>query len=116
MQVKPILLVGMVAALLMGLCLAERAPVAQAETPVLTKIHVTDMHCEHCAQEIRRKLYVVPGVKTVKTVLKANVAIVVPQQQRQPSPRAMWEAVESAGFRVVQLEGPSGVHSTKPRR
>ena len=73
------------------------------------------MHCEACAAKIRRGLFSVAGVVNVKTDVKTHVAVVVPQQNRQPSPRAMWEAVEKAGFQVVQLEGPSGTFNEKPQ-
>jgi Cu+-exporting ATPase len=74
------------------------------------------MHCENCAMKIRRKLFAVPGVVNVQTSVKANRAVVMPQQTKQPSPRALWEALEQAGFEPVHLEGPAGTFTTKPRR
>jgi periplasmic mercuric ion binding protein len=87
-----------------------------AESTATTTIRVKDMHCEACATKIRRGLFTVAGVVNVKTDLKAHLAVVVPQQSRQPSPRALWEAVEKAGFQVMQLDGPSGTFTDKPRQ
>jgi copper chaperone CopZ len=88
----------------------------QAPAKMTTTIRVKDMHCEHCAAKIRKNLFLVAGVINVQTNVKAHVAVVVPQQTRQPSPRAMWEAVEKAGFDVVQLAGPLGTFAEKPLR
>lgn len=80
-----------------------------------TVIEVENMHCSNCARKIASKLYGVPGVVVVRTSVTANTATVTPQQQRQPSPKAMWEAVERAGFKPVKLQGPQGSFTSKPR-
>ncbi len=90
--------------------------VGQAANTATTTIRVKDMHCEACAAKIRRGLFSVAGVVNVKTDVKAHLAVIVPQQSRQPSPRAMWEAVEKAGFQIMQLDGPSGAFTLKPRQ
>jgi copper chaperone CopZ len=79
-----------------------------------TEIEVDNMHCSNCARKIASKLYGVPGVVGVRTNVTANTATVTPQQQRQPSPKALWEAVERAGFKPVKLQGPQGVFTSKP--
>lgn len=81
-----------------------------------TRIVVTDMHCETCAKKIAAKLYLVPGVKEVRAHVKKDTAYVVPQQQKLPSAKALWEAVESAGFKLVSLTGPTGQFKTKPKQ
>jgi len=89
---------------------------AQAASPVLyTTIHVHDMHCADCAKQIARKLYALPGVVEVRADVNKNIAYVVPQKDKSLVPRAMWEAVESAGFKVARLEGPQGSFTSKPR-
>ncbi len=80
-----------------------------------TTIHVQDMHCGECAKKIARKLYAIPGVVEVRADVPKNIAYVVPQKDKTLASKAMWEAVESAGFHVVRLESPQGVHTTKPR-
>ena len=87
---------------------------ALAATPG-TVILVDNMHCSSCARKIASKLYGVPGVVAVRTNVPANTATITPQQQRQPSPRALWEAVEKAGFKPLKLQGPHGIFTSKPQ-
>lgn len=92
------------------------ASAAQAETKVAyTTIYVHNMHCADCAKQIARKLYALPGVVEVRADVPKNIAYVVPQKDKTLAPRAMWEAVESAGFAVARLEGPQGTFTAKPR-
>ena len=89
----------------------------QAASPAVTytTIYVQDMHCGECAKKIARKLYAVPGVVEVRADVSKNVAFVVPQKDKTVASKAVWEAVESAGFRVVRVESPQGSYTTKPR-
>jgi copper chaperone CopZ len=80
-----------------------------------TTIRVTDMHCSACAKKIAGKLYKVSGVLEVRADVKKDLAYVVPQKQKTPSPRALWEAVESAGFKIVKMSGPNGDFKKKPQ-
>src|SRR6185295_3215393 len=87
-----------------------------AASPVTyTTIYVQDMHCGECAKTIARKLYAIPGVVEVRADVAKNIAYVVPQKDKTVASKACWEAVESAGFRVVKLESPQGTYTTKPR-
>jgi copper chaperone CopZ len=86
-----------------------------AAQPVSTVVHVENMHCAHCAQKIARRLYSVPSVVRVQTNVQAGTAIVTPQAARHPSPRALWEAVEQAGFKPVRLDSPLGTFTAKPQ-
>ena len=90
--------------------------VAANPTPTYTTITVNDMHCATCAKKIAAKLYVVAGVLEVRADVKKDTAYVVPQKQKSPSPRAMWEAVESAGFKPLKMHGPAGYFVKKPNR
>ena len=104
------------AACVAALIMIVAAPSARAETRVAyTTIHVHDMHCADCAKQIARKLYALPGVVEVRADVPKNIAYVVPQKDKAISSRAMWEAVEAAGFKVARLEGPQGTFTTKPR-
>jgi copper chaperone CopZ len=90
---------------------------AQAASPILyTTIFVHDMHCADCAKQIARKLYAIPGVVEVRADVSKNVAFVVPQKEKTLSARSMWDAVESAGFKVARLEGPQGTFTARPAR
>ena len=77
-------------------------------------IYVDDMHCKNCAKKIARKLYAVPGVIAVHANVKQNLALITPQQGKDPSRRALWEAIEAAKFKPVKLIGPEGTYKTKP--
>jgi copper chaperone CopZ len=80
-----------------------------------TRITVEDMHCADCAKKIARKLYLVKGVKGVRADAKKNTALVTPEKEKQPSPRALWKAIEEAGFKPVKLVGPQGEFEDPPK-
>ena len=98
---------------LLVLACGTKSPAASPVT--YTTIHVQDMHCGECAKTIARKLYALPGVVEVRADVNKNIAYVVPQKDKTVASKAVWEAVESAGFRVVRLESPQGTFTTKPR-
>jgi copper chaperone CopZ len=87
---------------------------AWESTTRLTTVVVKDMHCAACANKIAAKLYAVPGVVEVRADVKRNVTFIGPREDRMPSPRAMWEAIEAAGFKPVQMIGPEGRFTSKP--
>jgi copper chaperone CopZ len=78
-------------------------------------ISVTDMHCSNCARKIAGKLLAVQGVRGVRTSVQTHTATVVAQPSKQPSAKAIWEAVEKAGFKPVKLTTPSGAFTEKPK-
>jgi copper chaperone CopZ len=91
--------------------------VATADSPVAyTTIRVHNMHCDACAKKIARRLYSVPGVVEVRADVAKNIAYVVPQKDKNLSPRTLWESVEAAGFKVARLDGPQGAFTAKPVR
>jgi len=92
-------------------------PELPAASPAVTytTIYVQDMHCGECAKTIARKLYAIPGVVEVRADVAKNVAYVVPQKDKTVPSKSVWEAVESAGFRVVRLDSPQGSYTAKPR-
>lgn len=105
--------------MLLSLCSGLGATVtglklAQAQEVQQTAIIIGDMHCTDCAKKIASRLYAVPGVVGVRAEVKTGIAYVTPQQAKQPSPRALWEAVELAKFSPVKLVGPYGTFTTKP--
>jgi copper chaperone CopZ len=90
---------------------------ALAQQPVTyTTIRVENMHCDACAKKIARRLYALPGVVEVRADVAKNIAYVVPQKDKTLSPRAVWESVEAAGFKVARLDGPQGAFTAKPMR
>jgi copper chaperone CopZ len=95
-------------------CLTATALAAEPPKANYTTIKVEDMHCMACAKKIAAKLYAVPGVVKVHAAPEKDLAYVVPQKRKAPSPRAMWEAVEAAGFKLVSMSGPGGKFTSKP--
>ena len=92
-----------------------QAATKAAKSPLVT-VRVDNMHCGACAQKIARKLYAVPGVVKVKTDLASHTAVITPEAGKNPSPKAIWEAVEKAGFKPVSLQSPGGNFQKKPTK
>jgi copper chaperone CopZ len=82
----------------------------------ITAVYVKDMHCEACARKIASKLYAVPGVVKVSTDVKKGLAVITTQPAKQPSPKALWEAVEEATFEPIKIASPLGTFTSKPKR
>ena len=58
----------------------------------------------------------VPGVESVKTDVKESTATVTPKAGQKPSPKALWEAVTTAGYTPSLIEGPGGKFEKKPEK
>ena len=101
----------MAATVLVALC----AGWLVAAEPQTTAIHVDDMHCPACAKKIVTKLQTVEGVASANANVEAGEAIVAPNGKAKLSPRALWEAVEAAGYTPTKLVGPSGAFTEKPK-
>jgi copper chaperone CopZ len=86
-----------------------------AAEPQTTAVYVDDMHCPACAKKIVTKLQTVEGVASVNADVGAGQAIVTPNGKAKLSPRALWEAVETAGYTPTKLVGPSGAFTEKPK-
>jgi copper chaperone CopZ len=102
------------AAFMLALAICVNLPAASPAV-TYTTIYVQDMHCGECAKTIARKLYAIPGVVEVRADVAKNIAYVVPQKDKTVASKAVWEAVESAGFRVVRVDSPQGSYTAKPR-
>src|SRR5262245_23707941 len=68
----------------------------------LTIIAVDGMECPSCAKKVVTRLNQVPGVAKVVADTDAWKLSVSAQDNVSPSPRAMWEAVEKAGFKPLR--------------
>lgn len=79
-----------------------------------TVIYVGDLHCKTCAKKISRKLYAVKGVVKVRADVKADVAIITPQQKKTLDTAALWSAAQKAGFQPLKLVGPTGTFTPDP--
>jgi copper chaperone CopZ len=86
-----------------------------AAPPAVTNITVPDMHCASCAKKMAAHLYQVPGVGEVRASVETTTLTVLPKGTTAPSPRALWEAVEKAGYTPSRIEGPGGTFTAKPK-
>jgi copper chaperone CopZ len=84
--------------------------------PAYTVLTLEKMHCESCAKRIAGKLYEVAGVEKVQVDVEKKLMWVHPKTGVQPSPRALWEAVEKGADRPIRLQAPSGVFTAKPQK
>jgi Cu+-exporting ATPase len=103
---------GSVVMLLAALCLTQVTGQTTTTKPIV--ITIEDLDCPTCAKKVEKVVAAVPGVAGVKTDVDKMTATVTPQANKMPSPRALWEAVEKAGFQPTKLEGPSGTFTSKP--
>lgn len=91
------------------------ANAAQSADPLPTTISVQGMHCVVCASKVAGQLQSVVGVQKAQVNAENAVAVVVAKSDSVPSPRAMWEAVEKAGYKPTKLVGPAGTFVAKPK-
>jgi len=91
------------------------ASLAVAAPPGTTVITVPDMDCPGCAKTVGTAVVAVPGVAQVVPNVDNRQLVVTARPNAAPSPRALWEAVEKAGFAPSKLDGPGGVVTAKPR-
>ena len=91
------------------------AGLVQAADPPATTISVQGMHCAACASKVAGNLQAVTGVNKAQVDAEKAVAVVTAKANTAPSPRALWEAVEKAGYKPTKLVGPAGTFTTKPK-
>lgn len=68
-----------------------------------------------CSKKMSGKLVLVPGVANSQGDVATSTMTVIPQPGTSPSPRAMWEAIEQAGYKPVKMIGPAGSFVVKPQ-
>jgi len=101
-----------------GCCSAVKADKVEQSADkktAMTTIAVEDMECPTCAKKIVAKLTEVTGVAKADPDVKTSKLTVTAKEGSSPSPKAMWEAVEKAGFKPTKLEGPGGTFTAKPK-
>ena len=93
------------------------APKAVSASPAanVTVIAVEDMECPSCAKKIVAKLQAVAGVAKVVADTETSKLSITPKEKASPSPKAMWLAIEKAGYKPTRLEGPSGKFTALPK-
>jgi Cu+-exporting ATPase len=94
---------------------AFAAAAGAADSKTVTTIDVKGMHCPSCAKKIVTGLQKIAGVQAAQTDVEQGTLSVTPKDKQAPSPRALWEAVEQAGYTPTKLQGPSGIFTSKPK-
>ena len=100
-----------------GGCCAANQPAQPAKADAATsKITVDGMSCAGCAKTVGKAVAAVEGVESAVADVKTKTLTVVAKKGATPSPRAMWEAVEKAGYKPTRIEGAVGTFEKKPER
>ena len=81
-----------------------------------TTVVVDGLHCPNCAKKVVKVVTGVSGVGEAKADVEKQTVTVGPKAGESPSPKAIWEAVEKAGYKPTKLEGPDGTFETKPAK
>ena len=92
------------------------AGTALAADLVPTVITIPGMHCGGCAKKVAAKLVEVQGVAKAEPDMETKTIKVTPKADAVLSPKALWEAVETAKQKPMKLEGPSGTFTSKPNQ
>jgi copper chaperone CopZ len=89
---------------------------AHAAEPAATTISIKGMQCAGCAGHVAESLQAIPGVAKAHADATKATAVVTAKSKMSPSPRALWEAVEKAGYTPVKLVSPAGTFTSKPQQ
>ena len=87
-----------------------------AETPNSTLVSIKGMHCASCAKKVTKRLQAISNVKSASADAEKGSAVVITADDKDLSPKAVWEAVEAAGYKPIELTGPAGTFKTKPTK
>lgn len=87
---------------------------SQPPDAVVTRIQVTQLHCNNCLKSVAEETNKVPGVAGTTGDFKTNLVVVVHRPGMNPSPRALWEAVVNADHKPTRIESPVGTWTKKP--
>lgn len=104
-----------------GCCCCQPAradvPAQPAKADAATsKIAVDGMTCAACAKAVGKAVTAVEGVESAAADVKTKTLVVTAKRGATPSPKAMWEAVEKAGYTPTRIEGAAGTFEKKPEK
>ena len=95
-------------------CAAVSAEVVGATAAKIT-LTVEGMSCQGCASKVNKEVSTVLGVETAKADAAKGEVAVTPKKDAKVSPKALWEAVEKAGYKPKKIETPTGSFTEKPK-
>ena len=87
-----------------------------AEVAPETSIAIEGMRCVVCAKKVTKQLTGVSNVKSANVDPEKGTAVVTPADGKELSPKALWEAIEGAGFKPTELKGPAGTFTSRPKK
>lgn len=99
-----------------GCCAADQPGQPEKADAAATKIAVDGMTCAGCAKTVGKAVSAVEGVESAVADVKTKTLTVTAKKGASPSPRAMWEAVEKAGYAPTRIEGAAGTFDKKPTK
>jgi copper chaperone CopZ len=100
-----------------GGCCAADQPAQPAKADAATsRISVEGMSCAGCAKAVGKAVSGVEGVESAVADVKTKTLTVTAKKGASPSPKAMWEAVEKAGYTPTRIEGAAGTFDKKPTK
>lgn len=88
----------------------------KADAAATSTIAVDGMSCAGCAKTVGKAVAAVEGVESAVADVKTKSLTVVAKTGATPSPRALWEAVEKAGYTPTRIAGAAGTFEEKPAR
>lgn len=97
-----------------GCCVADQPAQPAKADAATSKITVDGMTCAGCAKTVGKAVSAVEGVESAVADVKAKTLTVTAKKGATPSPKAMWEAVEKAGYTPTRIEGAAGTFDKKP--
>jgi copper chaperone len=98
-----------------GTGVGECCPVeVKSEDPGATVVYVDGMTCAGCAASVTKALREIDGVADASADPKQGLVTVVPKTGASVSLKAVWEAVDHAGFTPIKIAGPNGVVTERP--
>ena len=99
-----------------GCCAAEQPAQPAKGDAAATRISVDGMSCAGCAKTVGKAVSGVEGVESAVADVKTKTLTVTAKKGASPSPKAMWEAVEKAGYTPTRIEGAAGTFEKKPTK
>jgi copper chaperone CopZ len=99
-----------------GCCAADQPAQPAKSDAAATKISVDGMSCAGCAKTVGKAVAGVEGVETAVADVKTKTLTVTAKKGASPSPKAMWEAIEKAGYTPTRIEGAAGTFDKKPTK
>lgn len=105
---------SLVVAMIVGLGMGGAIRADETNESVTT-ITIEGMHCVSCSKKLTKAFKAVADVGAVSVDAETGLATISPKADVVPSPKALWEAVEKAGYKPVKLTGPGGTFDEKPK-